>query len=183
MNILSRATENVRLFRLRLNSFVNELTGLNTWKDRNTQYNFRPRERLTIESIIAMYHDSPIARKMVNCIVDDALRKNIEIDHEISDEILNELNRLKLFSLLKRACKSAREKGGALVFYHVNDGNLTEFAVNHKRIKEVKVGFILSKESYEPMTADKDGKPIDWFEGAEIEFYKIKFSNSQIIFY
>jgi len=174
MNIISKATENVRLLRLRLNSFVNEITGLGTWKDKTTQYKFMNTQRISYESINAMYRDSAITRNIIDSIVDDSLKNDIDIDHEISDSIINKLNEIKLFNLLKRAGKTARQTGGAVIFFHVNDGNLPEIPVNHKRIKEVKAGFILSKYSFTPMTSDKDGKAIDWFYGAEIEFYKIK---------
>ncbi len=176
MNIITKATENARLLRLRLNSFVNEITGLGTWKDKTTQYKFMHTQRISYESINSMYRDSAIARNIVDSKVDDSLRNDIDIDHEISDSIINKLNELKVFDLLKRAGKTARQTGGALVFFHINDGNLSDIPVNHKKIREVKIGFVLSKYSYIPMAADKDGNPIMWFYGAEIEFYKIQSS-------
>jgi phage-related protein (TIGR01555 family) len=159
--------------RIKLNSFVNLMTGLNTWKDRSLGYEFSEKPRLSSATLRGMYKDSPVTRTVVNSVVDDSFRKGIDIDSENSDDLLKAFTDLKIFEFSKRASKSARQHGGACAFYFINDGNFSQLPVNLKRIRDIKPAFILSKNNLQLMTADIKGNPIDWFEGSEVEFYKI----------
>lgn len=158
----------------RLNNLVNLYTGLGTWKARTEQYNYFQSSRLTDYTLNSMIKDSPLCRKIVSAIVNDALRKNIEFDHEISDEISNKFNELKVFDFLKRTAKTGRQTGLACAFFNVNDGLPSEYPVIPKRIKSVFPGFILSKSYLLPMARSIEGKPIDWKSGYEVEYYKIR---------
>lgn len=161
----------------KFNSFVNLFTGLGTWKARQQQYSFVEDARLDEVTTKSMYKDSPLTRRIVNAIIDDAMRKGIDFDHERSDEVIALFRKLKGANRLRRACKTGRQTGIGLAFYHVNDGQTPDMPVNHKRIKSVTPGFVLGKKDVTPMITGPDGKPAEWIEGAEIEYYKIEGSN------
>jgi phage-related protein (TIGR01555 family) len=161
-------------FFARLNGLVNLYTSLGTWKARTEQYNYNLSTRLSDYTINAMLKDSPLCRKIVSAIVNDALRNELDFDNENSEEISNKLNELKIYDYLRRTAKTARQTGLALAFYNVNDGLPTQFPVMPKRIKSVIPGFILSKKYISLMGSDLSGNPIDWQPGYEVEFYKIR---------
>lgn len=83
-------------------------------------------------------YDGEITRTIIDTIVDDSLRPWIDVNHDKSNEILFELNRLEASTHISFAAKMERKDDGALVFMDINDGLDPIEPVDYKRVQGIK---------------------------------------------
>lgn len=161
---------------------TNVYSGFGTEKDRKEQYTFTPDRRIDQYSLAAFYKDSALMGNIINSLVEDALSEVVTINHEKSELFYNYFKDvLNAYDWIERAWKTARENGGAVLLWHINDGQEPIMPVNHEKIKEIKPLFIIPKFFLNPLSVDHINplQPLGyWIRGTIPEWYTI--SHDQI---
>lgn len=97
----------------------NILTGLGrTGRDASTATTFMGDRLLDQSTLEGLYSSSGIARRLIDMVADESLKKGIECD----EELYNELERLDAFKQLTNLSKDARLYGGAIMLLIAKDG-------------------------------------------------------------
>jgi len=97
----------------------NILTGLGRHgRDANTATTFTGDALLDQRTLEGLYSSSGIARRLIDMLPDEALKKGIECD----EELYTELERLDAFKYLTDLSKDARLYGGAIMLLLAKDG-------------------------------------------------------------
>jgi phage-related protein (TIGR01555 family) len=97
----------------------NILTGLGRHgRDANTATTFRGDILLDQSTLEGLYSSSGIARRLIDMIPDESLKKGIDCD----EELYTELERLDAFKQLANLSKDARLYGGAIMLLLAKDG-------------------------------------------------------------
>lgn len=152
----------------RSDNWINNMTnlGMNSSRVNSTRVGALP--LLDYMTLDEMYKSNGLAQKIVNIIVDDAMRGFIEADYDL----LQEMSRIKLKQRITDGCYAGRLYGGALLVAFVDDGLELEKPVNLNRIDK-----IISIKVF-------DKSQVTWFSGdlntnygsehfGEPEFYTI----------
>ena len=155
-------------FAKRSDNWVNHTTnlGVNSSRVNRTMVSALP--LLDYRTLDEMYKSNGLAQKIINLIVDDAMRGFIEADHDL----LQEMNRIKLKQRITDGCYAGRLYGGSLLVAFVDDGLELEKPVDLNRIDK-----IISIKVF-------DKSQVTWFSGdlntnygseyfGEPEFYTI----------
>lgn len=104
---------------VKMDGVQNVLTGLGRiGRDASTATNFRMDAFLTESELNASYYGNGIARRIVDMIPNEALKKGVECDEELYDE----LERLDAYKHLTELGKDARLFGGAIMLMLARDG-------------------------------------------------------------
>ena len=168
----------------KLDSFVSIMTELNGHKDRKNSYDYCPDRRLSWQTLKDMVKGSPMTRVIVNSVVDEAYKRDIDILDKRKDEIKAKLKKIEYKDYSRRGAKEGRVHGKAGVFYFINDGNPEFIPVDCKRITEIKPAFVLNKWQMNGMCADPvSGMPMPYLPGLPIEFYRVTFYGTEYIFH
>lgn len=97
----------------------NILTGLGRHgRDANTATTFMGDRLLDQSTLEGLYSSSGIARRLIDMVADESLKKGIECD----EELYKELERLDAFRQLTNLSKDARLYGGAIMLLIAKDG-------------------------------------------------------------
>jgi hypothetical protein len=97
----------------------------------NTQV--KPAEFLSYQTLSEMYYGNGLAKRIVNCFVDDALRNGfLECGDE---EVKKTFKKLGIPKLIKEACYFSRLYGGSMIVAFLDDGLELSTPVSNKRIK------------------------------------------------
>ena len=152
----------------RSDNWINNMTnlGVNSSRVNSTRVGSLP--LLDYVTLDEMYKSNGLAQKIINIIVDDAMRGFIEADYDL----LQEMSRIKLKQRITDGCYSGRLYGGALLVAFIDDGLELEKPVNLNRIDK-----IISIKVF-------DKSQVTWFSGdlntnygsehfGEPEFYTI----------
>ena len=120
-------------FSKRSDNWTNSMTnlGVNSSRVNSTKVGFLP--LLDYMTLDEMYKSNGLAQKIVNIIVDDAMRGFIEADYDL----LQEMSRIKLKQRITDGCYAGRLYGGALLVAFVDDGLELEKPVNLNRIDKI----------------------------------------------
>ena len=104
---------------VKMDGVQNVLTGLGRiGRDASTATNFRMDAFLTESELNASYYGNGIARRIVDMIPNEALKKGVECDVELYDD----LERLDAYKHLTELVKDARLFGGAIMLMLARDG-------------------------------------------------------------
>lgn len=165
--------DSIGLELIKNDGMTNVLTGFNTAEDRKQQFQFHGEERLSIYTRKSMAKDSGLTRSIINSLVDDSLKKDVNIKHDKAPEINTMIENFDLFDWFKRAGKEGRQNGGACILWQINDGQSFEMPVNPERIQKIEPLLILSKDYLQPLSKDNmTNKPLSYYvHGTKPEYY------------
>lgn len=110
---------------LRLDTWVNALTGMNTWRDKTTATQFQADEYLLPNALTAMYVADDMIRKIVSIFPREALRQGFVVkcaSPEWSSRLQKVCQRIKLGQKLFDVSTWGRLYGGALLWPVADDG-------------------------------------------------------------
>jgi uncharacterized protein len=114
-------------------NWVNYTTGYGTPDSRVNSTKFSTPYAIPASTLSAMYRGDGMARRIVNLMVDDAMRGFIEAD----TLLLDELDRLSFKQVLTDCACFARLYGGAAIVAFSVDGTDLEHPINLKGLKKV----------------------------------------------
>jgi len=97
----------------RLDSIQNAVTGLGTQEDNATYGRPTMNRRLDLEGLMTLYATSDLAQRIVDEIVDDAMRQGYIARDDESNEEIEEPEELDIRAAITEALKEARLLGGA----------------------------------------------------------------------
>ena len=153
--------------------WANVVTNLGVQNSRtsSTKVGFSP--TLTEYTLSELYKSNGIAKRIVNILVEDALRDFIECDNDL----INEFKRLKFKQKLNEACCFGRLYGGSLLVAFIDDGLELIEPTNLTRINKV-----ISFRIFDKRQARWDAEDLcqDYFKDyyGEPEYYTITSLNS-----
>jgi phage-related protein (TIGR01555 family) len=118
---------------IRGDGWSNLLTNIGAPNSRvnTTTYAFAP--RLDKPTLTNIYTSDSIARQAVNIIVDDAMRGFINAEQQL----LEELNRIKVKQKITEAASWARLYGGAAIIAFIDDGQDMDQSLNIENVRKV----------------------------------------------
>ena len=156
----------------RSDNWVNGMTNLGTSNSRinNTSVAYSP--LLDSSTLDEMYKSNGIAQKIVNIIVDDAMRGFIEADYDL----LKEMNRIKLKQSITEGCYFGRLYGGALIVVFVDDGLELNKPIDYKRVDKIITIRVFDKTQVSLLPEDLNTNYGSEHFG-EPEFYTIRSNN------
>lgn len=152
-----------------LDSWSNVLTGIGGARDpiRSARItSFRGIDRQTLTNI---YRSDGMGRRVVDLIVDDAIREWIEG----GEELLAELARVKAKQEITDAAKWARLYGGAVIVALVDDGQDFDAPVNMGAVRQVKQLRVYDRHRVSWTTADLERDAMQTHFG-EPNFYTVQ---------
>jgi phage-related protein (TIGR01555 family) len=139
-NPIKTAPKELKLPEARGDGWGNVMTAIGASNSRvnATTYGFAP--RLDERTLTNIYSTDSTARRVINIIIDDALRGFINAE----DKLLEELKRLKVKQKIIEAATWARVFGGSALVVFADDGQDMEKPLNTDRLKK-----IISIQSYD----------------------------------
>lgn len=127
------ATVNAPQSNLRNDYWGNVITRLGACNSRVNTTRYNPTFRLDRKQLSDIYISDGIGRRVVNIMVDDAMRAFIHAE----DELIAELQRIKSKQKITDSATWARLYGGSVLVAFVDDGNEIDRPLNYKTIKKV----------------------------------------------
>lgn len=113
--------------------YVNYKTGLGSDCSRTGMTSFAPTITLNQSTLTNLYRDNGIAKRIVDILVEDSVRNFIEADQELIDE----LNRLKVKQNLLDVGCYGRLYGGAILVAFIDDGAEFDKPLNLNSIQRI----------------------------------------------
>lgn len=166
---------------LKTDGITNIFTGLGQRdRDRKEQYDIVPTGRLSIMSKDALYKDSGVSRNIIDLMVEDCLRDHFIIKHDKSKEFLDLYSKLNLNVWIERTWKTARQMGGAVLLFDIDDGQDSIMPVNPETIKNIKAINVIPKDFLTPLSLDENNNDIPltfWKKGTIPEWYIVSYDN------
>jgi len=176
---------------VKIDSIQNVITGLNTAKkDKRVNVNVSP-DILTQQEAENLYVADATARKIVDRVPEEGVRKWFEI-YNVTPEVRNKFDKifsdLELKTAITKAWIDARLYGGSALFINIDDGRSLEKEIDYKNIK--KINSILCFNRYElfPTTnINKDikssnfGMPEEYTLSSSNAYENIKIHHSRLI--
>ena len=134
-NIYKNVTRNdaVKAKPVRKDGWTSILTGQGMPDSKVNSNFYVPEVYLNRYILTELYKSDGIARRIVNLLVDDALRTFIECDIELKDE----LNRVKAKQHIIDAATWARLYGGCAIVAFIDDGREMDRPLNYNNIRKV----------------------------------------------
>lgn len=117
----------------RNDGWVNKYTGLGSSSSRTTNTLFQAGTRLDRYTLAELYRTNGLAKRIVNIVVDDAMRGFVCGE----EELIKELKRLKAKQAIFDAASFGRLYGGAIVIALVDDGMPLERPLDTKRVNKL----------------------------------------------
>jgi hypothetical protein len=134
MNIKSLFTSKASLSQdVRHDYWSNVLTGLGAPNSRINSTSYAPASRLDQSILTNIYTSDGLGRRIVNILVDDALRGFIHAE----TSLLAEMQRLQFKQKIIDSGSWARLYGGSILVAFIDDGNELDEPLNFKTIKKV----------------------------------------------
>ncbi len=138
----------------RKDAFANIYTGIGTDNSRTENYQFYKDREIRPDELTNLYRTNGIARRIVDMVVEDAIRNFIECEPELIEELM----RLKIKTKLKEAGSFGRLYGGALIVAFIDDGLELDKPVNEKLIQRIKSFEIIDRNQ---VTIEQQDIPMD----------------------
>ena len=114
----------------RFDGFISSVTGIGTSRDKKKTVSHLMGVRPTKSQLDDYYAEQALAKRIVNLLPDDGLRKWFEVKHELNPEIQRKLKALRAKSKYRSAARKDRLHGGSAVYIDINDGQSMELPVN-----------------------------------------------------
>ena len=134
----------------KFDGWVNQLSGMGvSSRDKNEASFWRRRPRRRYEELDSMYRQDPLAARIIDVVVDDALRQGFHLEfkgenpeEEVDSETVHEFNsrfyewckRVHLHTQVKHHLKSARVYGGSILVLGADDGQDPREPLNEVRV-------------------------------------------------
>ncbi|CAB5223321.1 phge_rel_HI1409, phage-associated protein, HI1409 family [uncultured Caudovirales phage] len=156
----------------------NVLTGLGqAGRDASVYSRFGRIGFLPKDQLENAYLDAGIARRIVDLLPDDAMKKGLECD----TELYNELDRLNAFSVVATAAKDARLFGGALILVLAKDGAASlALPLNEGSLKRVEKLAVYDRHQCSLTAMSYDNDPFSPTFG-EVKTYQLNSRQGQIL--
>lgn len=151
-----------------LDGWSNVLSSLGNKNDTSSYTRYSYDHRLDFRTLDNLYSGDGIAKRIVDVIVDDALRDFVEVEEALDKEY----HRIKLKPTLTKCLKDARLYGGSICVALVDDGGDFDEPINYNRVKQ-----LIKLRSYDRWqvnwnTADLNNDPLSPDYGMP-EYYQI----------
>lgn len=117
----------------RVDYWDNILTNIGSNCGRVNSTRYQPTIKLDRQTLTDIYTSDGIGRRVVNIVVDDALRGFINTD----DNLIKDLNRVKAKQRIIEAASWGRLYGGAILVAFVDDGQEMDKPLNIKSVKKL----------------------------------------------
>lgn len=137
---MSTAKPSMSQIATRLDGWTNVYTGLSSVRDSDASTYYKANSRVDRNQLEQLYRSDGLARKVVDVIPDDMLRRWISISGDASNEFMALLDRVQFKTILSRLLRYARLYGGALAVAIVDDGSEINEPLNPNGIKDI-LGF------------------------------------------
>lgn len=160
----------------RKDGWQNTATNLGVSSSRTSSTLYKSAVNLDQYTLEALYKSNGIAKRVVNIVVDDAIRGFIEADNALLDK----LKRVKAKQQITKAGRFGRLYGGALLVALVDDGLPLEMPLNLRRVHSL---ISLKVFDRHQVRWTNDDLCTDFFKEyyGEPEVYTIQSTSSQII--
>jgi hypothetical protein len=119
----------------RQDHWQNRLTNIGSSLSRTGQAQVKGYKKLIYSELSSLYSGNGLARRIVQCLVDDAVRSGFF--NSANDDLKKEFKRLKVNNVLKEAGYFSRLYGGSLILLIIDDGLSLEEPLNEKRINKI----------------------------------------------
>ncbi len=137
---------------IRNNSYASTITQLGKGKDKAQQFEYEPKPRLTRGEILGIYKDDPLAAKIVDKIIQDALRKPYEIidkDYRLKvNQFFKKNKKLNFSKHFKSGLRKGRLHGGGVTVLDIKDGQTQDKPVNFNKLKDAQIAGIFTVEKW-----------------------------------
>ena len=118
--------------------WINLLTGLGIMnKDSRVSTVFGSADTLTEAMLNQMYRGDGFARRIVDLIANEMVRKWIKIEGDAEGKLLKKLKDLKAKKIFRKALKWSRLHGGSLVVMGIDDGHPIEEELYEDGIRDI----------------------------------------------
>lgn len=149
----------------RVDSWVNALTGLGTLRDKVTHAQIAPGVKLTDGQLEALFNDDDLAKRIINKIPREALRRGFTLnlegasendDADIGREMIDRYNKLRSTPKLREAWIWGRLYNGGAIFIGADDGQRPDQPLNEKTIRTVEFLNVLKRPQLKMLARDGD---------------------------
>jgi len=157
----------------RVDGWNNLLTGMGVVnQDKRMSTTFSAKSFMTEWELMDLYVDDGFAKKVVDLIVTEMLRKGFTIEGDPEGLVLSRLQEIGAMKEIERALKWDRLYGGVVIVVGIDDGGDLEMPVNEENIRNVL--FLRAYERYRVSwtTADLYSDPKQAKYG-QVQFYSI----------
>lgn len=157
-------------------SWSNNTTGIGAYNSRVNSTRYVGVDTIDVSTLSSLYRDDGIAKRIVDLVVDDALRGFIEAE----DELLKELFRLNFKQKITECAYFARLYGGAAIVAFSDDGGEMDTPINFNRLRKVVKLVIYDRRN---ITWDVDDVNKNYYEESygEPNVYTIHTADSETI--
>jgi phage-related protein (TIGR01555 family) len=161
----------------RRDSWINRSTGFGLLDGRVGNTQVRSSIALSYQTLSEMYYGNGLAKRIVNCFVDDALRNGFL---ECADEeVKKAFKRLGIPKLVKEACYFSRLYGGSMIVAFLDDGLELSSPISEKRINKI-INFRVFDKSQISWTDDDLNKNYLSTNFGKPDFYNISSLNLSV---
>lgn len=163
---------------LRVDGIENVMTGLGQYgRDASRHTVFTHNHFMLQNELEALYKDSGIARRIVDMLPDEALKRGIECDVEL----YTELERINAFHHITNACKDARLYGGAILLLLAKDGtDDLAMPLNENALKSIDTLAVYDRYKCILTAQDYDDDPFSETFG-EVKKYNLNLINGKYL--
>lgn len=142
-------------FSVRIDSWVNQVTGFGTNRDKTTFGYVLPSRVLTDDELSALYHSDDMAARMVDVVPQEMLREgfSVEVGDAESEAIISEkMESLDARGKLMEGIRWARAFGGAAVLLGCDDGRDAEKPLVPERAKDLSYLYVIDRRMLWPLS-------------------------------
>ncbi len=164
----------------RLDSWVNAIVGLGGSRDKRTSTYVAPLQTLTVTDLENLYHGNDLAARMVDALVEDALREGFAVDGESEGDLFEALDRWDAHSLLSDAATWGRLYGaGALLIGTVDALGAMDSELDLDRVGPDHLLYLLPLDRGNLSVADRVSDP-DSPDFGQPRIYQISYDSGDI---
>ena len=149
---------------IRMDSFQSNLLGFGTSIDKAESFSFFGSTRIDRATLDSMYATSGLIQKIVNLPINDATRKEIVIQHERAEDILDVMENLEIMKKINLAARYGRIFRLGAVLLDINDGRSMDKPVDISGIRNINVAALLDEAWL---------VPLDYNGITEVEYYQL----------
>lgn len=152
-----------RLEGVKLDAWVNELTGFGTALDKTTYGSYRSFGRLDDITLSALYHENDVAARMVDVVPEEMLREGFDLElgnPDLNKAAAEKVESLNLIPKLADAMRWARCYGGAALLLGADDGRPASMPLVEERVRSLEYVYDIDRRFLWPLTYyTEDGHP------------------------
>ena len=143
----------------RQDGFYNALNSVGTSRDQGTQTQWRSRGWIVKEKLDEVYAENALFAKIINLYPDDGLRRWIDYNHDMAEQINELIDMLMLKKQLRRAARRERLHGGCAIFMDIDDGQEPDQPLNYDNIRSINKLMVFENDYIFPFDYKRSGDP------------------------